>query len=1031
MNESMLQSLMRLFAIMVSINRDAVHILARNFVESFLLQQFSRNLANKYLDVFDQYTRELDHYEKGKKGKKISAWSVKILAICQQIVEELHIRHRFMILLSLTRFSRYFSDTGTRGTEFSNTILDAVRTVADGLLISPEEFENCAAFITDKFYNVPDREVILIVSDDREFLEGEVKHLQKDHMKGHLVILKIRRAGIYLFQYVGRSRLEIGGQYIFPRHVYILPKGASVRGEGITPIYYSDIASGFISYEEGQQVTFCAKEIEYHFRNSSSGIQKFSFSANSGQLVGIIGASGAGKSTLLKLLNGSLLPEAGGIYINGHRLDRKNEELEGMIGYIPQDDLLLEELTVFQNLWFNARLCLDGFTPVQIHEAVIQILKDLELYEARELKVGTPLNKYISGGQRKRLNLALELIREPHILFVDEPTSGLSSTDSENVIALLKEQALKGKVVISTIHQPSSELFKQFDHLLVLDKGGYPVYSGNPVEGITYFKELAERVDAGESECPACGHTSPDDILNIIEARGVDEYGEYTRHRRTSPEEWYGHFLDRIDSKGSIDTKESWIPYNRFMVPSRLRQFGIYFRRNLLSKLADRQFMSIAFLVSPLLALILGFFTKYVSGTGSDPHAYLFSQNENLPAYLFMSVVVALFLGLIMAAEEIIKDRRILERETFLNLNKSAYLLSKILLLFLFSAIQMLLFVCTGNLILVIRGMWFTYWLILFTAACSANLMGLIISDGLRSVVAIYVVVPFLLVPQILLAGVIVKFDKLHYRFASHQVVPFTADLMTSRWAYEALAVNQFLNNRYQKDLTGLESLESNVVYDMTLLVPELVRETENAIAMAEGQAGPGMLEGPLKTIREGLMSITLTDTYSHIHDLEATNFSTEAGHELLSWLRSYRRALSFQRDRIERELDNRIDSLQNVAGGKTGYLKLKRNFYNDQLADLVLNRSDLQKIVKDRGILVRKMEPIYMAPVKKNGRSHFYSSEKRIGERAFSTVFFNICVMWAMNIILYILLRFSVLRRCIDYSARLRHVSGSMKPAL
>ncbi len=88
--------------------------------------------------------------------------------------------------------------------------------------------------------------------------------------------------------------------------------------------------------------------------------------------------------------------------------------------------------------------------------------------------MGTPLNKYISGGQRKRLNIALELIREPHVLFVDEPTSGLSSTDSENVVSLLKEQALKGKLVISTIHQPSSELFKQFDHLLVLDRGGYP-----------------------------------------------------------------------------------------------------------------------------------------------------------------------------------------------------------------------------------------------------------------------------------------------------------------------------------------------------------------------------------------------------------------------------------------------------------------------------------------------------------------------------------------------------------------------------
>ena len=155
--------------------------------------------------------------------------------------------------------------------------------------------------------------------------------------------------------------------------------------------------------------------------------------------------------------------------------------------------------------------------------------------------------------------------------------------------------------------------------------------------------------------------------------------------------------------------------------------------------------MSIALLVAPLLAVILGFFSKYVSGDDTDPHHYVFSQNENLPAFLFMSVVVALFLGLIIAAEEIIKDRKIQERESFLNLNRSAYLLSKISLLFILSAIQMLLlcdhrkpdhgdqrpdFLFTG--------------LILFSTACFANLLGLNISDGLKSVVAIYVIVPFL-----------------------------------------------------------------------------------------------------------------------------------------------------------------------------------------------------------------------------------------------------------------------------------------------
>ncbi len=1021
MNESMLHSLMKMFAILVSINREALHVLARSFVETFLVQQFSKKLAQKYLVVFDEYTAEMIQYEKAKKGKKISLWSVKILGICHQIVNELHIRHRFMILLSLMRFSRYFADVATHPSDFSNTIEDVVLTVSEELLITQEEYDNCAAFIQDKFYNVPNRKRLLIINCDDEIPDEEIHHVYKENLPGQIFVLKIERADTYLFQYVGRSRLLLNGNYIFPRHVYFLPRGSSIRGEGITPIYYSDIVSGYIAYEEGHSVHYLAKNIEFHFKNSPNGIQKFTFQSRSGQLVGIIGGSGAGKSTLLKVLNGSIPPASGGIYINGSNLHRRNGELEGIIGYIPQDDLLVEELTVYQNLWFNARLCLDGQTPDEIHRAVTELLKDLDLFDARDLKVGSPLNKYISGGQRKRLNIALELIREPHILFVDEPTSGLSSTDSENVINLLKQQVLRGKLVVSTIHQPSSELFKQFDYLLVLDRGGYPVYSGNPIDGITYFKQLAERVDAGESECHVCGNTNPNEILQVIEERDVDEHGEFTSRRKTAPSEWYAIYREKIESKLSFTSEKSWIPYNKFMAPGKLNQYAIYFQRNLLAKLADRQFMPIALLVAPLLAVILGYFSKYVSGDGTDPHRYMFSQNENLPAYLFMSVVVALFLGLIIAAEEIIKDRRILERESFLHLSRNSYLLSKITLLFLLSGIQMLLFVLIGNLIMEIRGLTFTYWLILFSTACFANMLGLNISDGLKSVVAIYVIVPFLLVPQILLAGVIVKFDKLHYRFASHKVVPVAGDFMASRWAYEALAVNQYVNNAYQRELFSSEMHESNVTYDMQFLVPTLIQGLEDTERLVESNSGKRELEVHLQTVREGISSISLTTPYPGTDQLNADQFSPSVVADAVDWLQKYRSALQTHREKLVLKRDALIDSLQEAAGGKNSYLRIKRNYYNMQLADLMLNRNELQKIVWREGQLLRKMEPVYMYPLKSNGRSHFYASVKKVGSVYIPTPLFNILVLWLMTILLYLTLSFRFLRKTLDFLGQLR----------
>ena len=167
---------------------------------------------------------------------------------------------------------------------------------------------------------------------------------------------------------------------------------------------------------------------------------------------------------------------------------------------------MLEELTVRQNLYYNAKLCLDNNTEEQINKVVDEVLHDLDLYEIKDLKVGKPLNKVISGGQRKRVNIALELIREPSVLFVDEPTSGLSSVDSEMVMNLLREQVFKGKLVIVNIHQPSSNLYKMFDRIIFMDKGGYQIFYGNPSEAVVYFKTKSNHANANEDQCPKCGN---------------------------------------------------------------------------------------------------------------------------------------------------------------------------------------------------------------------------------------------------------------------------------------------------------------------------------------------------------------------------------------------------------------------------------------------------------------------------------------------------------------------------------------------
>ena len=423
------------------------------------------------------------------------------------------------------------------------------------------------------------------------------------------------------------------------------------------------------------------------------------------------------------------------------------------------------------------------------------------MYEKRELKVGSPFNKIISGGQRKRLNIALELIREPLVLFLDEPTSGLSSRDSENLMDLLRDLTLKGKLIFTVIHQPSSEIFKMFDKVIILDQNGCMAWFGNPVDSVIYFKTLDAQINSEIGECPSCGNVNPETIFNIIESQVVDEFGKYTEKRKVQPKEWSATFNSRFPFTRLPDVKDP--PESNLQIPGIFRQFLIYLKRDLRSKIANRQYVLLTLLEAPVLGFILSFIIRYIPDPESD--VYIFSENENIPIYIFMSLIVALFLGLTISAEEIFRDRKILKREHFLNLSRSSYLLSKIVILIFISAIQTFLFIMIANPILSIKGMFFNYWIALFTTAFCANMLGLNISASFNSAITIYIVIPLLIIPMMVLSGAMFPFDKLNRKIGSVEKVPVIAELIPTRWTYEALMVTQFKDNRYSKVIYNKE----------------------------------------------------------------------------------------------------------------------------------------------------------------------------------------------------------------------------------
>lgn len=1010
MSEKILKALMRLFAIIAASEENTSE--ARNVVESYLKQQLNKEQVQEYLSIYEGFLKIQDEGAHGeRKKRRLAVSSVKVIVICDQINEELTQKQKFIVLLNLIEFVNSNGSVSEQELEF-------ISTVSSSFNIPDDEFNQCLSLATKgDITEVEASTNFLVISKSNGEKNNEaIQHLISDSITGELLILRIKTVGIYLIRYYGSSELFLNGQIVTPHKIYILSQGSSIRSSKVQPIYYSDIISCFFKNISESKLIFTVNNIEFRFKNGKTGLQKLSFSESAGKLVGIMGGSGAGKSTLLNILNGNNSPSAGEVLVNGYNLHIEKEKLEGVIGYIPQDDLLIEELTVYQNLYYNSKLCFNGYSDDKIHLMVIEMLNNLGLIETQNLKVGNSLDQTISGGQRKRLNIALELIREPSVLFVDEPTSGLSSRDSENIMDLLKELALKGKLVFVVIHQPSSEIFKMFDKLLILDVGGYPIYNGNPVESVIYFKTLINQVNANESECNTCGNVNPEQIFNIIEAKVLDENGNQTRLRRIAPKEWNEFYISK-NGKTNQETQNSFTKQpisNTFRKPDFINQLKVFITRDVLSKISNTQYLLINFLEAPLLALILATLIRYYKNNRD----YLFSDNKNIPAYIFMCVIVALFIGLTVSAEEIIRDRKILKRESFLNLSKGSYLLSKILILFFISALQTGVFVLIGNSILEIKGMYLDYWMVLFTTACFANMLGLNISSAFNSAVTIYILIPFLLIPQILLSGVIVKFEELNPQVSSLSVVPVAGEIMTSRWAFEALAVNQFVENKYENQIYKYDKEISNAglkkVYwfsKMNELADKF--KTKNAIQLRNNEELQETCQILNHEINKELQAVPQI-AFASFNKINFETFDQKTYLDLKDYLIRIKKYYSEKYNKSQTSKDEWMNKFQESEAGKKEYQLLLNNFQNTKIEELVKNLgSDLDAFVEGDEELIATADPVFRDSSREHFiRSHFFAPTKNIFGNLYCTYWVNIIIIWMMSLILWLTLYFDVIRK-------------------
>lgn len=957
----MSQEVLKVIAQLFSLLSDNYKSLTRKQQEviTFIFEsRLGKQQAEEYLNIFEEYAVNTTE-------NSDTSHQERILLTCAKVNRTLTEKQKLILFCEILEFINAAKRISTADKETLGDIRNAFG-------LKEEDYNMLSTFVLSPIPNEPVKDIVLLGRVPPPHYNGGF--MKAEQLHDYISILRLERNGLFFLKYHGTEDISLNGAPIISGKIYLFSYGSIIRLSKGSLVYYGDILSYFSKNDPTSPVCFNCKNVSFTFPDGTLALRDINISENKGTLFGIMGASGAGKTTLINIMSGILQPNSGSVEINGYDIHESPEEIKGVIGHVSQEDLLIEELTVFENLYYNARLSFGQKTVSEIRHMVTQMLRSLNLNQIKHLKVGNQLNKFISGGQRKRLNIALELIREPAVLFVDEPTSGLSSRDSQNVIDLLKELSLKGKLIFVIIHQPSSDIFKLFDKIYIMDTGGYPAYYGSPLNAVSYFKKATKHTTPDEGQCEACGNVNPEQIFDIIEAQVVNEFGRLTERRNVTPSTWW-----KLFQKNFIITQHKptgSIPHVSLHIPHKVKQFYLFASRDIKSKLSNRQYLLINLIQAPLLAFLLAWVIRYTPA-GEDSYSY--SANDNIPAFFLMSVIVALFTGLMNSAEEIIKDRKILKREQFLNLSRHSYLSAKIFILFTISGFQAAMYVAVGNSVLGISGFFSDFWLIFFSTACFANIIGLNLSSAMNSVVNVYIVIPLLLIPQMILSGALFPFDKLNCSFAAKEVTPIIADLMVSRWAYEALAVRQYTSNGYQKYFYDTHQKIRKAHTYKAFLLPELeamhAKDNDNHARKFVAFIASDMdieldnklsTKGQIQHINQAL--IHLSNQYAD------------------------------QKEYIVNQLEKRGISVS----------ELKNKYYNENLGRVVRNAGSRERISLKNNSLSINTEQVFFRPIPQHQldyRAHFFAPEKHIGGRYVTTFIFNCIVIWGFSMFFYITL--------------------------
>lgn len=551
------------------------------------------------------------------------------------------------------------------------------------------------------------------------------------------------------------------------------------------------LADGTLERRENQgNVAIQAVEVTVNAPDGTRLLDPVSLTVYPSELVALMGPAGAGKTTFLKALNGYTPPAGGAVLFNGADLYRYYDLFRQQMGYVPQDDIVHSELTVREALYFSARLRTDLSEP-EIEARIDEILDALGILDKKHSLIGSPERKVLSGGQRKRVNIALELISDTPVLFLDEPTSGLSSYDAAGVIDLLDRLSAMGKTIIATIHQPSLEVFRKFDNLIMISRdagrSGALVYFGPAYpDSIQFFREPPGTL------APDAGGAADEDLAPEMLLTGLAHADTAAWTERFSRSHYRTQFVDGRAAQTPAEDGTAAGPRRRRVD---VRQWLTLMRRSAILKVRDRAQLVILLLQAPLFAaLIVLVFGRLEDpppvgaerATTSPEALQAFTElSANLAGIEFLMVVAAIWFGCNNAARDIVGEWTIFQRERMVNLTLPSYVLSKFTIMVGLCVLQCLALVTIVYVLCDLKGSFVLHAATLVLASLVGAALGLAISARSGTTESAIALLPVVLLPVITLGGGIRAIYKIpEPAHTLSYVVP-------SRWALEINLVDE------------------------------------------------------------------------------------------------------------------------------------------------------------------------------------------------------------------------------------------------